>query len=105
LAFPRSPTGWCRDGLVDLVLLGRPALSNAHWPVWAARELAHPDPISLLPEDWAWWLRNWPGPEGVMGWPPAKRPEDQELRDLAPGGTREPRRIVAGRVDRRVSRR
>ena len=61
-----------RDGSIDLVMLGRPALSNAHWPIWAARELAHPDPISLLPEDWAWWLRNRPGPEGVLGWPPAK---------------------------------
>lgn len=27
--------------LIDLVLLGRPALSNPHWPVWTARELAH----------------------------------------------------------------
>ena len=61
-----------RDGSIDLVMLGRPALSKAHWPIWAARELAHPDPISLLPEDWAWWLRNRPGPEGVLGWPPAK---------------------------------
>ena len=61
-----------RDGSIDLVMLGRPALSNAHWPIWAARELAHPDPISLRPEDWAWWLRNRPGPEGVLGWPPAK---------------------------------
>ena len=51
------------------MLLGRPALSNPHWPLWAARELAHADPISLLPEDWAWWLRNRPGPEGVLGWP------------------------------------
>ena len=62
-----------REELVDLVMLGRPALSNPHWPIWAARELAHPDPISLLPEDWAWWLRNRPGPEGVLGWPPAKQ--------------------------------
>ena len=58
-----------RQELIDLVLLGRPALSNPHWPLWAARELAHADPISLLPEDWAWWLRNRPGPEGVLGWP------------------------------------
>ena len=62
-----------RQELVDLVFLGRPALSNPHWPVWAARELAHADPVSLLPEDWAWWLRNRPGPEGVLGWPPVPR--------------------------------
>jgi len=59
-----------REGLIDLVFLGRPALANPHWPFWAARELAHPDPLSLLPEDWSWWLRNRPGPEGSLGWPP-----------------------------------
>ena len=72
LGVPAVADSVIRQGLVDLVMLGRPALSNAHWPVWAARELAHADPISLLPEDWAWWLRNRPGPEGVLGWPPAK---------------------------------
>ena len=62
-----------REELIDLVLLGRPALSNPHWPHWAARELAHPDPASLLPEDWAWWLRNRPGPDGSLGWPAVAR--------------------------------
>jgi 2,4-dienoyl-CoA reductase-like NADH-dependent reductase (Old Yellow Enzyme family) len=42
-----------RDELIDLVLLGRPALSNPHWPLWAARELAYPDAYSQAPEDWA----------------------------------------------------
>lgn len=58
-----------REELIDLVFLGRPALANPHWPVWAARELAHEDPFSLIPEDWSWWLRNRPGPEGSLGWP------------------------------------
>ena len=58
-----------REELIDLVLLGRPALSNPHWPLYAARELAQPDPLSLLPEDWSWWLRRIPGPEGSQGWP------------------------------------
>ena len=31
-----------REELIDLVFLGRPALANPHWPIWAARELAHP---------------------------------------------------------------
>jgi 2,4-dienoyl-CoA reductase-like NADH-dependent reductase (Old Yellow Enzyme family) len=35
-----------REELIDLVFLGRPALANPHWPVWAARELAHDDPFS-----------------------------------------------------------
>ena len=56
-----------REELIDLVLLGRPALSNPHWPLYAARELAQPDPLSLLPQDWAWWLRRIPGPEGSQG--------------------------------------
>ena len=57
------------EELTDLVFLGRPALSNPHWPVWAARELAHPDPWSLVPEDWAWWLRNLRAHEDAIGWP------------------------------------
>ena len=46
---------------------GRP--HAAHTDVEAARELGHPDPFSLLPEDWSWWLRNRPAPEGSLGWP------------------------------------
>jgi len=55
------------------VLLGRPALANPHWPVWAARELAHNDPFELLPQDWSWWLRNRPGSEGSHGLPESER--------------------------------
>ena len=58
-----------REGLIDLVLLGRPALANPHWPIWAARELAHEDPFSILPQDWSWWLHNRPGSENSQGWP------------------------------------
>jgi 2,4-dienoyl-CoA reductase-like NADH-dependent reductase (Old Yellow Enzyme family) len=58
-----------REDLIDLVLLGRPALANPHWPVWAARELAREDPFDLVPEDWGWWLRNFRGHEGSIGWP------------------------------------
>jgi 2,4-dienoyl-CoA reductase-like NADH-dependent reductase (Old Yellow Enzyme family) len=59
-----------REELIDLVFLGRPALANPHWPIWAARELAHEDPFSLLPRDWSWWLKNRPGSENSHGWPP-----------------------------------
>ena len=62
-----------REELIDLVLLGRPALSNPHWPLYAAQELAHTDPLSLLPEDWSWWLRRIPGPDGSQGWPSPAR--------------------------------
>jgi 2,4-dienoyl-CoA reductase-like NADH-dependent reductase (Old Yellow Enzyme family) len=58
-----------REEAIDLVMLGRPALSNPHWPVWAARALAHPDPFSLVPEDWGWWLRSFRAHPDCIGWP------------------------------------
>ncbi len=69
LGLPAVADQVIRDELIDLVFLGRPALSNPHWPVWAARELAHPDPFSLVPEDWGWWLRNFRAHEDCIGWP------------------------------------
>ena len=69
LGLPAVADQMIRKELIDLVFLGRPALSNPHWPVWAARELAHPDPFSLVPEDWAWWLRNFRAHEACIGWP------------------------------------
>jgi len=69
LAVPQIANAAIAEGKIDLVFLGRAALANPHWPFWAARELGHPDPLALLPEDWSWWLRNRPGPEGVLGWP------------------------------------
>jgi len=77
LGIPAVADGVIRQGLIDVVFLGRPALANPHWPVWAARELAHNDPFSLIPEDWAWWLRSRPGPEGSLGWPPAAATEKE----------------------------
>ncbi|MCU1631419.1 MAG: PfvD [Micrococcaceae bacterium] len=59
------------EELLDLVYLGRPALANAHWPVYAARLLGYQDPFSLVPEDWAWWLRNLRGADEAIGWPAA----------------------------------
>ena len=60
-----------QDELLDLIFLGRPALANAHWPVYAARLLGYQDPFSLVPEDWAWWLRNFRGADEAIGWPAA----------------------------------
>ena len=72
LGLPAVADQIVRDGLIDLVMLGRPALANPHWPVWAARELGHGDPFSLVPEDWAWFLKNFRAHESCIGWPPAK---------------------------------
>ena len=73
LGIPAVADRVIREQLIDLVFLGRPALSNPHWPVWAARELGHNDPFSLIPEDWHWWIRSRPGPEGSLGWPAVNR--------------------------------
>jgi 2,4-dienoyl-CoA reductase-like NADH-dependent reductase (Old Yellow Enzyme family) len=73
LGIPAVADRAIRDELIDLVLLGRPALSNPHWPLYAARELDQADPLALLPEDWSWWLRRIPGPEGSQGWPTPAR--------------------------------
>jgi 2,4-dienoyl-CoA reductase-like NADH-dependent reductase (Old Yellow Enzyme family) len=69
LGDPATADRVVREGAVDLVMLGRPALANPHWPVWAARELGHADPFGLVPEDWAWWLRNLRGHPTSAGWP------------------------------------
>ncbi|KAI9002951.1 NADH:flavin oxidoreductase/NADH oxidase [Hyaloraphidium curvatum] len=69
LGIPQNADKAIREGKIDMVLLGRPALANPHWPVWAARELGHPDPFGLVPEDWAWWLRNFRGHAASIGWP------------------------------------
>jgi 2,4-dienoyl-CoA reductase-like NADH-dependent reductase (Old Yellow Enzyme family) len=69
LGVPANADAAVRSGMTDLVFLGRPALANPHWPVWAARELAHSDPFSLVPQDWGWWLRNFRGHAPSIGWP------------------------------------
>ncbi|MGE0857886.1 MAG: NADH:flavin oxidoreductase/NADH oxidase [Gammaproteobacteria bacterium] len=84
LGIPALAERIVRDQLVDVVMLGRPALSNPHWPVWAARELEHPDPFGLVPEDWAWWLRNFRAHPSCIGWPdPAPADMDAALRATA----------------------
>lgn len=72
LGIPALADQAIRDEKIDLVFLGRPALANPHWPVWAARELGHVDPFGLVPEDWAWWLRNArsPAAAATVGLPP-----------------------------------
>ncbi len=69
LGIPALADQMIREERIDLVLLGRPALANPHWPVWAARELSHNDPFSLIPEDWSWWLRNSRAQGAAVGWP------------------------------------
>ncbi len=81
LGLPAVADRVIREELIDMVFLGRPALSNPHWPVWAARELAHNDPFSLVPEDWAWWLRNFRAHDSCIGWPAMAKNSQPELED------------------------
>ncbi|WP_432493979.1 NADH:flavin oxidoreductase/NADH oxidase [Kineococcus gypseus] len=71
LGVPSVADAAVREERIDVAMLGRPALSNPHWPVWAARELGHEDPFSLVPADWAWWLRNFRGHAPSIGLPAA----------------------------------
>ncbi len=69
LGVPAEADRVIRKELVGLIFLGRPALSNPHWPVWAARELRVNDPCALVSENWGWWLRNFRGHDAAIGWP------------------------------------
>lgn len=85
LGVPQNADRMIREELIDLVFLGRPALANPHWPIWAARELAHPSPFSLVPEDWRWWLENFRGHGPSIGWPEVKPAEEaaEPMRKVA----------------------
>ena len=74
LGVPQYTDRLIREGILDVILLGRPALANPHWPVWAARELGHADPFSLLPQDWGWCLSNYRGHGPSIGWPEVAEP-------------------------------
>jgi 2,4-dienoyl-CoA reductase-like NADH-dependent reductase (Old Yellow Enzyme family) len=78
LGVPANAERAVREGL-DLVFLGRPALANPHWPVWAARELGHPSPFDLVPEDYGWWLKNFRGHSPSIGWPEPSSTEPSSI--------------------------
>jgi 2,4-dienoyl-CoA reductase-like NADH-dependent reductase (Old Yellow Enzyme family) len=80
LGVPRNADSAIRREAVDVVLLGRPALANPHWPVWAARELGVKEAFELVPEDWGWWLQNFRGHAASIGWP------EIEGEDAGPAG-------------------
>ncbi len=71
LGVPATADAVIKEEKLDMVYLGRPALSNPHWPVWAARELGYENPFGLVPEDWGWWLRNFRGHQASIGLPEA----------------------------------
>jgi 2,4-dienoyl-CoA reductase-like NADH-dependent reductase (Old Yellow Enzyme family) len=49
---------YLEEGRCDLVALARELMWNPNWPAHAAQQLGHADPLSLLPQNYAWWLRR-----------------------------------------------
>jgi 2,4-dienoyl-CoA reductase-like NADH-dependent reductase (Old Yellow Enzyme family) len=41
-----------RDGRIDLLMIGRPALANPHWPLFAAMVLGENAPLDLMPDQY-----------------------------------------------------
>lgn len=55
------------DKQIDLVMVGRGHLADPHYPFRTARELGVPKASSLLPDQYAYWLSRYPGPQnGVV---------------------------------------
>jgi tRNA-dihydrouridine synthase len=93
LGKPENADDVIKSGLVDLVFLGRPALANPHWPVWAARELGYGNAWGLVPEDMSWWLDNIRGDPESSGLPFAEEPAED-----APKAS--PRSISAWKIEK-----
>ena len=67
-----------RMGQVDLLMVGRPALANPHWPIYAALALGQAEPYECLPDQYRYFLNKAKGVTHVnaFGLPPprAKKP-------------------------------
>lgn len=48
---------------LDLVMIGRGHLADPHYPFKVARELKVPKSSSVLPDQYAYWLARYPGPQ------------------------------------------
>ena len=47
-----------RTGEVDLLMVGRPALANPHWPIFAAMVLEQGAPYDMLPDQYRYFLNK-----------------------------------------------
>ena len=57
---PSSADRMVREGKVDFVMIGRPLLSDPHWPYHAAKELGVPEAAwKTLPAPYAHWLARY----------------------------------------------
>jgi 2,4-dienoyl-CoA reductase-like NADH-dependent reductase (Old Yellow Enzyme family) len=55
---PKQAQGYLVEGRCDLIALAREMMWNPNWPVHAAQALGSADPLGLLPQSYAWWLRR-----------------------------------------------
>lgn len=55
---PQQAEDILQAGQADLVALAREFMLDPNWPLKAAQALGHADPLALLPEHYAWWLRQ-----------------------------------------------
>jgi 2,4-dienoyl-CoA reductase-like NADH-dependent reductase (Old Yellow Enzyme family) len=55
---PVQAEGYLAEGRCDLIALAREMMWNPNWPVHAAKALGGTDPLALLPQTYAWWLRR-----------------------------------------------
>lgn len=54
----RQAEDYLQGAKADLIVLARELLWNPNWPAHAAKELGVADPLALLPQTYAWWLRH-----------------------------------------------
>jgi 2,4-dienoyl-CoA reductase-like NADH-dependent reductase (Old Yellow Enzyme family) len=47
-----------QEGHADMIAISRELMYNPHWPVHAAKELGHPDPLGMLPDPESFRLRK-----------------------------------------------
>lgn len=51
------------DGQLDIPMMARAHLADPHYPFRVARELGVPKASSVLPDQYAYWLARYPGPQ------------------------------------------
>jgi 2,4-dienoyl-CoA reductase-like NADH-dependent reductase (Old Yellow Enzyme family) len=71
LADPTFADQIIREGLIDLLMIGRPTLSNPHWPYYAALVVGENAPLDLIPDQYRYFLKKAEGVPHASGFGPA----------------------------------
>ncbi|MBS0640023.1 MAG: NADH:flavin oxidoreductase/NADH oxidase [Proteobacteria bacterium] len=67
LADPAHADQVIGEGLIDLLMIGRPMLANPHWPYYAAMLLGENAPLDLMPEQYRYFLAKAQGVPHASG--------------------------------------